>query len=535
MGNMKRGLLISLAAVVLSTMVLSGCSGQNDPAENAGSSESTAPASSGPVNSSAAAEQPMAIDWMQFPSENLKEDSLNKKWLEDKFNVKLSIYPIAYKDYPQKQQLTLASGQIPDVMYTSNPGDVNKFASQGLLAEIPIGTIEKYAPRTKANIDKQAPQGWFYSNVNGQNFGVPTFYFTGQFHTKQAWRVDLLEKTGITELPETLDQFTAAFSALKKIDVYGMSSNGNSFYNAFHSIFGAYGIEPTQWMLKDGKVVNGATQPETKEALALLADWYKAGYIDPDFVTGKDYGQKFVAGQYAFMDAANVRDDDAGDPNSALAAALKVEANAKVAFGPLPKGPNGASGGWSWGTAGHIWVFGKQLENDPAKLQKALEMIDEMQNGEETWMQLAWGQQGVHWDYKDAALGAEGGLKRLPPYDTDFAKLQAEGIADAVNGTTFWGDQGNLDLVGKFYGKATVDKLKLHTNAISDLFGKSDILPSSGKYWGDLLKLKTEAYAAIIRGDQPIDYFDEFVRKWNDMGGAQLETEANQVYASVKK
>jgi len=50
-----------------------------------------------------------------------------------------------------------------------------------------------------------------------------------------------------------------------------------------------------------------------------------------------------------------------------------------------------------------------------------------------------------------------------------------------------------------------------------------------------LIKLKTDTYAAIIRGDKPISVFDDFVKQWNDRGGSQLEKEANDLYTSKNK
>ncbi|WNQ08877.1 extracellular solute-binding protein [Paenibacillus aurantius] len=503
-----------------SLSLVSGC------ASNEGTKVEGKPADSGKQ------QQPIVIDWMNYPGA-IMENSYGQTFLENKFNIKLKkVYPIAYDDYKKKQQLMLTSGEVPDVLFVFDPGDLNKYASQGLLAEVPFSTIEKYAPRTKANLDKQAPQGWFYSQSGGKNYGVPTFYYTGQFHTKQAWRTDLLQKAGITKIPETIDEMTQAFAALKKIGVYGMSSNGQSYYNQFHSLFGAFGVMPTQWMEKDGKVVNGAVQPEAKEALAVLSDWYKNGYIDPEFVTGKDLIPKFAAGKYAFMDAASATATDESDPNSVISAVKKVDPNGKVEFGPLPKGPRGQTGGWAWGTAGNIWAFGKQVEKDPAKLQKALEILDALQNDEQTWLALAWGEKGKHWDFKDPAKSPSGGLKRLSPYD-DVNKLQAEGMPELSNGTMYWGGQPNLDLNGNY--NANKEKAKLYNHSVSDIFGKSDILPSSGKFWSDLIKLKTETYAAIIRGDKPVSSFDDFVKQWNDKGGAQLEKEANEMYKQVKK
>ncbi len=534
----KTGWTKASASFILAlTLVLAGCSsgGNGNSTEGKASETASSPqASQQSASKEPNKQQTLEIDWMNYPGV-IGDNSYGQKTFEEKFNIKLKkTYPIAYGDYLQKQQLQLATGDIPDVMFIFDPATLSKYASQGFLAEVPMDLIEKYAPRTKAKMDKQAPQGWYYTNVGGHNYGLPTFYFTGQFNTKQMWRTDLLKKAGIDTIPATVDEMTTAFAALKKIGITGMSSNGQSFYNAFHSTFGAYGILPPQWMLKDGNVVNGAVQPEAKESLAKLAEWYKAGYIDPDFITGKDIGAKFASGKIAFVDAADAGSLDESNPNSAISLVKASNPDGTVAFGPLPTGPQGKSGGWAWGTAGNIWAFGKQMENEPEKMQRALEIMDALQNDEEVWLPLSWGEQGVHWEFKDAAKGVEGGLMHPAPYN-DNAKLQEQGLVDISTGTTFWGAQANLDIVGKYYGKEAVDRYSLFNKPVWDLFGKSDILPSSGKYWGDLTKLKTETYARIVIGDLPVSAFDDFVKQWNDKGGAELEKEANELYQSIKR
>ena len=458
-------------------------------------------------------------------------DTEGQKLVEEKFNVKLKMVSVANADYVQRQQIMMSTAEIPDVMLVLDPNELKKYADQGLLAEVPMDMIAQYAPKTKAKFDKGIQEGWFYTQHNGKNYGLPTLY-SGQYHTPGVWRTDLLEKAGVAKIPETIDEMTAAFAALKKIGVYGLSSDGNSYYLTFQKIFGAYGVMPTQWMVKDGKIVNGAIQPEAKEALTVLADWYKQGYIDPEFITGKDLAPKFTDGKYAYMENGNVNALEESNPNSAIASLKKLNPDGKIAFGPLPKGPKGASGGWSWGSAGNMYAFGVQLQKDPEKLKKALEILEACINDEALSVRLSYGVQGKHWDFKNGKDLQEG-IQQLPPYD-DNKKLHEEGIYGG--GKTFFGGTPDLDLYYKYFGLRYVDLYKQYGNKpISDIFGKPDILPSAGKYWGNLKKLKVEAYAKIIRGDVPLSHFETFVKQWNDMGGEQLRQEGQALYDSQKK
>lgn len=524
----KKGLALQgLALMLATTLVAAGCSGNNGNNSNNGNQPDPSSPGASPTQEADAGSELVELKWMV--NDIVLPDSFGQKFVEEKFNVKLDLVSVPRADYAQRQQIMMTTGDVPDVMIVMDPNEMKKYAEQGLLAEVPMELIEQHAPRVKAEIDKNAPQGWFYTEHKGVNYGVPTLY-GGKSTTQSAWRVDLLEKAGVTKVPETIDEMTAAFEALKKIGVYGTSSNGNSDYAAFQKVFGAFGVMPIQWMVKDGKVMNGAVMPEAKEALTLLADWYAKGYIDPEFVTGQNLSEKFLDGIFAYNDNASINTMDETNPNSAISALKAINPEGKIEFGVLPKGPRGESGGWSWGTAANGISFGAHLKDEPEKLQRALEIIDAVVNDEEVFVPLAYGTQGTHWDFKNGSDLKEG-IKYLPPYD-DAVKLKEEGIKA---GETFFGGRPNFDIFYKYYGDQLREIIeKYAANPVADIFGKPDILPSAGQYWGDLKKLKIEAYARIIRGDQPIDYFDSFVKQWNEMGGEQLGKEAQELYDSLQ-
>ncbi|MDF2922086.1 MAG: extracellular solute-binding protein family 1 [Paenibacillaceae bacterium] len=528
----KKGQTAWLALLLALLLALTACSQGTGNGGEAGKPEQDTGASPQAADASAPAGEfakRLKIKWM-MPTSELSRNSYAVKYLEETFNVEIDYYSIPQADYVQKQQILLTSGDLPDIMFVYDPNQLFKFAGQGLIAELPVETIGKHAPETKAVMDSFAPQGWYYTRMNGVNYGLPLNYFTGQFNAKQGWRTDLLKKAGVDAIPATIDEMTQAFAKLKNIGVYGMTSNGNSYYLQFWSIFGAYGVMPTQWMLKDGKVVNAAVQPEAKMALTVLADWYAKGYIDPEFVTGVNIDKKLIEGKVAYTHVTNPTSYDLSNPNSTYSAAKKADPQAVLEMAPLPKGPDGKQGGWAWGTSGSIFAFGKHMEKDPEKVERILKIINAIQNDDQVFMDVGAGIRGTHWDYNNPA-DEKSGIKFLPPYD-DRAKLATEGIVNSFN--TLFGGAPKPELSEKALGSAYMEQWNRFNVPVWDLFGKSDVLPSSGKFWGDLIKLKLEAYSQIIRGDKPVSYFDEFVQQWNKLGGTQLELEANELYSSVK-
>lgn len=52
------------------------------------------------------------------------------------------------------------------------------------------------------------------------------------------------------------------------------------------SIAGMFNAHPRMWLEDNkGNIVNGSTTEETKQALGVMADWFKKGIIDPQFGT----------------------------------------------------------------------------------------------------------------------------------------------------------------------------------------------------------------------------------------------------------
>ena len=51
---------------------------------------------------------------------------------------------------------------------------------------------------------------------------------------------------------------------------------------------------------------------------------------------------------------------------------------------------------------------------------------------------------------------------------------------------------------------------------------------SSASIQSELDTLEQEMYLSIIIGEKDVDYFDEFVEKWNDIGGSTLLEEVKE-------
>ena len=171
------------------------------------------------------------------------------------------------------------------------------YADQGLLAELPVESIREAMPEYYAHVESFGdPRVWKYGEIDGKHMGLPIISPWNVYRRGIAWNAQWLYNVGITKVPETLAEFEEAYLKFRHEDPNRSGSKDTYAFTApgdqetapagfFQEIFGAHGTFAFQWIEKDGELQYGFTDPGTKEALALLADWYAREIIDPEWVT----------------------------------------------------------------------------------------------------------------------------------------------------------------------------------------------------------------------------------------------------------
>jgi len=471
-----------------------------------------------------------------------REGSWIEQLLEERFNIEIKPIFLGPAAYSYGKPLMMAGGDVPDMLLEPDPIMVQRDAYHGFLMQLPRRVILKHAPNYVRALNQGDAVGWLYANWNGQNYGIPNTFLSLRWSVPGVWRADWLENVGIDTVPETLDEMHEVLRRFTfddpdgngKQDTWGMSGDvTNWWWASFADIFGAYGVLPFDWMERDGVAVWGGTLPEAKQALAVLRAWHEEGIIHPEFVTDKSresLHRKFYNGVtgYIYYDGKHqVLDPD--EPNSLVQKMKTLNADARVVCGAFPTGPEGKRGGRVW-SGGHVVAFGRHMEERPADVIRVLRIFDTIVSDEELYLDSHLGKRGEHWDFRDPAVGPSSGVTRIGDYtDTNVARRECLG---SMESGPFFPLCGAPDLVDKYTPKKEIDfnwRYRHPDWALRDVLGKPDAVPSAGELLGDLRNYQMTTFAEIIRGDRPLDYFEEFVSSWMQRGGAQMTKEATEL------
>lgn len=395
----------------------------------------------------------------------LDSNAFAKKLLEERFNITLNYTSIDPVSYRRKGPLSLSAGIIPDI-FTQPYSSLDRSAKHGFIIPLPIEVMMKHAPTYVRMINDNTDLAWISGMVDNQQYCLPSISPSATYTRSGIWRKDWLYAVGINKIPDTINEYTAAFQLFKdqKPDArsfisafsdaldkdqkqrildqanptWGMSGDIiNWDYGMFNEIFGAFNVQPFQWVLVDERIQWGGIQHESKRALEQLKAWYDNGYIHPEFSQdhhSREVFQKLYSSITGYIcpwasytelhpDRERIRAMGGLQRNRDREMLLKhgkteaaidtLLARAEAADryinlwtpASIPAGPEGhrgirTSGALgSWGNYSAV-VFGRQLASQPEKVIRWLRMIETVLNDEELMIQISIGKEGLHWAWQ---------------------------------------------------------------------------------------------------------------------------------------
>lgn len=275
-----------IMALCLIAGLVAGCTTGNTP--------STSPSGS-PAETPSDLQYPMLSEetveisvWQVFGADYIASmnDSEFVKYIEDLTNVRLVFKEASPADSQTTFNLMLNSGDYTDIVRpdaNQYPGGPDKAIQDGVFVKL-NDLIDQYAPNYAAKRTVTADVARQTITDLGNIWSMYTLNDPAEYPWNGlALRGDILEKNNLP-LPVTLNDWettlqTYADEGMKSPLLFDMS--GVSLNSEFLSAF-QIGKEFYQ---KDGEVRYGYIQPEFKEYLTLMNEWYNKGYIDNEFIS----------------------------------------------------------------------------------------------------------------------------------------------------------------------------------------------------------------------------------------------------------
>jgi len=459
-------------------------------------------------------------------------------------------------DYDTQINLILASGSMPDVMYISNETQLKQLSDAGMLADL-TNVYKTYAsPLTKAFYGSYGAgkdsSGLASSTFGGKLQALPNTNL-GLGYSLLWIRKDWMEKCHETA-PATLSDVIKIAKDFNEQDPGGNGAGktigipvskylvGYNTPNTLDAIFASFGSYPGTWV-KDstGRFVYGSNTPETKTALAAIADMYKQGVIDPQFVTddptavitsgksGMMFGPWWMPYQPTFTSLYKANAPIEWDPYMINSADGKV-------YQSLPKNPHTA-----WIVVNkkyanpeavikilniqnlHLGQTAKAADNFP---NTNIKVLDGLYNPSlnVSWcvwpfpIQIIWNDNQIRMA-KDVINAVSKGIATENPafnvYAAGALEFKAHPYADTTK--TIFNDI--YKAISLEYNKNSLVKYP----TVASPFPTATMLTKMA----NLSTLESKAYLRIITGGKPIEYFDTYVSDWNSQGGTQITTEVN--------
>ncbi|MBM7551558.1 extracellular solute-binding protein [Thalassobacillus pellis] len=480
------------------------------------------------------------------------------RWAEEDLGINFNTLWTVPSDeqYNTKIRLSMSAGKdLPDVFLVSDGQLIADLIESGKVMQVDEA-IEKHASPRLKKIFKKFPEAFYQATVDGKRYGIPRFS-GGNGSDSLLWiRQDWLDKFNL-EAPKTIKELEHVMEVFStqdpdgngKDDTMGItlaSKNGLATWLADGSfIFGAEGdYLPKLWSENEkGELVYGSIQPNAKDALARLNEWYEKGYLDKEIGILDEQAaiEDFVAGKSGIIAAPPWAD---GWP---INDAEKNIEGANVQPYPLPGSEDGQIGRKGEGLTTGQFLFSKDFEH----MDKFFEYWDAIYGytlGDSKYFEKGMfeGYDYVMQDgkpvYDQETIEKVTGEPYINPgkyfLPTDVPTIPYM-LYDLLEDLHATGRDAKNPYEARFVG-GTEEYLEAGA-----IVNQQNEIRIENKWTGPptktmqergelLEKMEQEYYADIIYGNLPVDAFDEFVEKWKSSGGDKITEEVNAWYDSVQ-
>ncbi|SFJ55231.1 putative aldouronate transport system substrate-binding protein [Paenibacillus sp. UNC496MF] len=453
-----------------------------------------------------------------YQPEPFADDNVIKREYEKRTNMKMDVTLISSNNYEEKANVTLASGDIPDLMVLTDPFTPN------VLTMMEQGAFWDITPYIKdyPNLAAYPADIWNNTKVKGKNYMIPRVRALDG-DSFPIIRQDWLDKLGLP-VPQTLDDLYNVMEAFTEKDpdgdgqkdTYGFTGSVDSdamgnfviFQNLFNNANG-------KWKLDGDKLEDTDLLPGTRDMLVYLNKAFTEGLIPKDFALMKTSQHE----DQLKSNRAGIFNNTLNNINNIGVDLVKVAPDAQLMSPLYMISPNGAKMSIKGtGMAGALVIPKKTVSEQ--KLKAILAMLD--YGGSPDGLMLKKGLLGVH--IKEAECGY-----------VDLPQKQLDNFGDIGQIFNGYDKYGRVPAAGAFVScQQYADMQKLIDDRAQYSIGSPAVglqSPTYNEVGPEYMKKIQDLKIQVIMGKQPIESWDKYVSELKaDTKYQQISKEINEAY-----
>ena len=518
--NMKKKFFLVALLTLTASMAVSGCqkAAKNDAEEAV---KATIPGTY-PI------ETDKTLRWWQ--SSQVKEGDQFGKFLEEATGVKIEWeYPADASSAKTAFNLMVASDDMPDIItsgWANSNGGPDYNIEKKIITDLTPYIEADIMPNLKKYIDEHQDLKKYMTSGTGKYYYFPQILGDERLASFRTWfiREDLLQKAGL-EKPETLEEWDNVLKAFAGMGIKTpLMAKFTTWQFRADAPFMACFNTPGDFY-HDGKTVKyGLTEEGFGEWTKQMADWYKEGILDKDFLneTEEHWSAEIINGNNGAV-LGSIGGNlgtytDAIDPASGI----------KYVPCTIPTAVKGERAMWS-SKDFLVKAVGAAVSATSKNKELAVRVLDYgySEEGQRLWN---FGKEGVSYEMKENSEG-----KMIPTYTDiimDPAKRGGKTQGEVMGLYTRVGmpiSVQSIDYLYQNYKHQTQkDAIDLACSSRTEEYALPYGICTSDeeKQIADLLTpmdtYREETICKIIAGKLPIETLDEYFAKMKEMGAEKI-------------
>lgn len=438
--------------------------------------------------------------------------------LEKVTNVKWDCTLVSFFSSTEQFQLMVASQEYTDVVcraLDSYTGGADKAIEEEFLIDVG-GLVEENMPNLQSWFDQYPELKKQLTTVEGNIGGFPKIYKEpSDVNEGGCIRLDWLDELGLKEprtydeLHDVLTQFKDKKNAAAPLVLSAQTGVQSDLLNGMNIGTGYYQV--------DGEVRFGPMQPEFKDYLTMLNQWYNEGLVSDSFLSSQ---------AEVLMDFNSILSGDTGvwygtgtqSITQLLSMAAESQPDMRITGIPYvtEDGETAHVGTESTMLDSIMWSISTEC-SAPAAIAKYVDYI----YGEEGILLANYGVEGKTFEYDDAG---EPKLTELVTNNPDYTYNLALNIytCDRQTPIPFVIDEQKAR---NDYSEDQINAVEVWSNATDGLYNiprqgvnmTAEELEDYNSIYSDIDTYMDESISKFVVGDTSLDQFDAFVEKLKTM------------------